>query len=78
MLLRSFEVVGPKGDIVHSGYIIPQWEAPCSEAVASSLGFQWTIPSDAIGGEYTVRTTAESNRAPAERTFQASHYYQYL
>src|SRR5262245_14981389 len=42
----SFEIKGPKGDTVASGF---------SPVVDSTVAFSWDIPASQAGGEYTVR-----------------------
>ena len=42
------QVVGPKGDVVASGYVNGQ---------DSVLGFAWDVPAEQAGGEYTAKVT---------------------
>ncbi len=61
----SFEIKGPKGETVSSGF---------STIVDSIAGFSWDIPSSQAGGEYTVRISVPSGEAPAERKFDIRAY----
>jgi len=61
----SFEIKGPKGDLVASGF---------SEMIDSVIGFSWDIPAGQAGGEYTVRVSTPSSDAPAERKFDIRAY----
>jgi len=61
----SFEIKGPKGDLVASGF---------SEMIDSVVGFSWDIPAGQAGGEYTVRVSTPSSDAPAERKFDIRAY----
>ena len=61
-----FEIKGPKGDTVTSGF---------SRVVDSVVGFSWSIPAGQPGGEYTVRIIHPSTGdAPAERKFDIRAY----
>ena len=51
----SYEIRGPKGDIVTSGV---------SAVVDSVVGFSWDIPPSQAGGEYLVRISHPSGRSP--------------
>jgi A-macroglobulin TED domain/Carboxypeptidase regulatory-like domain/MG2 domain/Alpha-2-macroglobulin family len=61
----SFEIKGPKGDTVVSGF---------STIIDSIVGFSWDIPTTQPGGEYTVRISNPSGDAPAERKFDIRAY----
>src|SRR5438477_7335506 len=61
----SFEIKGPKGDIVTSGV---------SAIIDSIAGFSWDIPASQAGGEYTVRIFHPSGDTPAERKFDIRAY----
>jgi len=56
----SFEIKGPKGDTVASGF---------AGVVDSVAGFSWDIPASQAGGEYTVRVSYPSGDVWAERKF---------
>jgi alpha-2-macroglobulin-like protein len=61
----SFEIKGPKGDTVASGF------SNISDSVA---GFSWDIPAAQAGGEYTVRVSHPSSIGTAERKFDIRAY----
>jgi hypothetical protein len=61
----SFEIKGPKGDTVASGF---------SPIVDSVVGFAWDIPAGQPGGEYTVRISHPWSSASAERKFDIRTY----
>jgi len=62
----TFEIKGPKGDTVASG------SAGVTDSVA---GYNWVIPADQPGGEYTVRVSRPmSADPPAERKFEIRSY----
>ena len=61
-LQAAFTVTGPKGDSVASGWVNSQ---------DSVLGFQWKVPEEQAGGEYTMKVTYPGNgHAPGERKFE--------
>lgn len=62
----TVEIAGPKGDIVASGH----------QATDNSvLGFQWTIPPEQAGGEYTVKVSYPwQGYTPAQRKFEIRAY----
>jgi uncharacterized protein YfaS (alpha-2-macroglobulin family) len=60
------EIKGPKGDTVASGRAASQ---------DSVVGFQWDVPADQAGGEYTIRMSYPwHGYAPAERKFDIRAY----
>ncbi len=60
------EIRGPKGDRIASGWV------PSEDSV---LGYQWTIPDEQAGGEYTVHIAYPmSGQPPAERKFDIRVY----
>jgi hypothetical protein len=61
----SFQIKGPKGDIVASG------TSPINDSVS---GFAWEIPASQAGGEYTIRISHPWSDAPAERKFDIRAY----
>jgi hypothetical protein len=61
----SFEITGPKGNTVASGF---------SAIIDSVVGFSWDIPASQAGGEYTVRIDDPWGGAPAERKFDIRAY----
>ena len=60
----SFEIKGPKGDTVASGF---------SSIVDSVAGFSWDIPAGQPGGEYVVRIS-QAQGDTAERKFEIRAY----
>jgi hypothetical protein len=64
-LTASFEIKGPKGETVASGF---------STIVDSVAGFSWDIPASQPGGEYTVRISHPLEEVPAERKFDIRAY----
>ena len=60
----SFEIKGPKGDTVASGF---------SPIIDSTVAFSWDIPVSQAGGEYTVRILHPQSAA-AERKFDIRAY----
>lgn len=65
-LQAAFTVTGPKGDSVASGWVNSQ---------DSVLGFQWKVPEEQAGGEYTMKVTYPGNgHAPGERKFDIRAY----
>jgi hypothetical protein len=60
----SFEIKGPKGDTVASGF---------SAITDSVAGFSWDIPAGQPGGEYTVRIL-HPTATPSERKFDIRAY----
>lgn len=62
----AMEIRGPKGDVVASGQVLTE------DSVA---GFQWTVPEEQAGGQYTVHATHPwRGDAPAERKFEVRAY----
>jgi hypothetical protein len=62
----TVEIRGPKGDVVASGPVASQ------EGV---LGFQWDVPQEQAGGEYTIAVSYPwEGYAPAERRFDIRAY----
>lgn len=60
------EIQGPKGDVVASGRVVSQ---------ESVFGFQWNVPSEQAGGEYTLHITYPwEGLPPAERKFDIRAY----
>ncbi len=60
------EIKGPKGDVVASGQVVSQ---------ESVVGFQWDVPQDQSGGEYTISFTyPHEGYTPAERKFDIRAY----
>ncbi|MBW3596082.1 MAG: A-macroglobulin complement component [Planctomycetes bacterium] len=60
------EIKGPKGDVVASGSAASQ---------DSVLGFQWDVPEEQPGGEYTIHVTYPWHGfTPAERKFDIRAY----
>ncbi len=65
-LQAAFNIKGPKGDSVASGWATSQ---------ESVFGLQWTVPDEQAGGEYTVHVTyPEFGYTPAERKFDIRAY----
>jgi hypothetical protein len=60
----SFEIKGPKGDTVASGF---------ASIVDSVAGFSWDIPAGQPGGEYVVRIS-QAQGDTAERKFEIRAY----
>jgi hypothetical protein len=60
----SFEIKGPKGDTVASGF---------SSIIDSVAGFSWDIPAGQPGGEYVVRIS-QAQADIAERKFEIRAY----
>ena len=66
LLQAAFNIKGPKGDSVASGWATAQ---------ESVFGLQWTVPDEQAGGEYTVHVTyPASGYTPAERKFDIRAY----
>ena len=62
----AFNIKGPKGDSVASGWVNSQ---------ESVFGLQWKVPDEQAGGEYTVNVTYPGyGYAPAERKFDVRVY----
>ena len=62
----TLEVLGPKGDVVASGWVQTQ---------ESVFGYQWIIPEGQIGGEYTLKLSPTGRGdAPVIRTFDIRNY----
>ncbi len=62
----TIEITGPKGDVVASGV------SPTENSV---LGFEWTIPENQAGGQYTVKVSQPwTGDAPSERKFDIRAY----
>jgi alpha-2-macroglobulin-like protein len=60
------EIRGPKGDTVASGMV---------QAEQSVMGFQWAIPAEQPGGQYTLTIRYPwDGHAPAERMFEVRAY----
>ena len=60
------EIRGPKGDTVASGWVA---------AEDSLLGYQWDIPAELPGGQYTIDVSyPHSGQPPAERKFEIRAY----
>jgi hypothetical protein len=65
-LQAAFNIKGPKGDSVASGWVTSQ---------DSVFGLQWKVPDEQAGGEFTVNVTYPSHGyAPAERKFDVRAY----
>jgi uncharacterized protein YfaS (alpha-2-macroglobulin family) len=60
------QINGPKGDIVAQGFAAIQ---------DSVLGFQWDIPAEQAGGEYSIKVSHPmTGHPPAERKFDIRAY----
>lgn len=60
------EIKGPKGDTVASGMVASQ---------ESVVGFQWDVPQEQAGGEYTIKVSYPfEGYTPAERKFDIRAY----
>jgi hypothetical protein len=60
------EILGPKGEVVATGY---------SAAQQGVVGFAWTVPDTAAGGEYKVKLSFPNDGfPPAERKFDVRVY----
>ncbi|MDB4624670.1 MG2 domain-containing protein [Rubripirellula sp.] len=65
-LQAAFNIKGPKGDSVASGWVNSQ---------ESVFGLQWKVPDEQVGGEYTVNVTYPGyGYTPAERKFDVRVY----
>lgn len=65
-LQGAFNIKGPKGDSVASGWVNSQ---------ESVFGLQWKVPDEQAGGEYTVNLTYPGyGYTPAERKFDVRAY----
>ncbi|MDB4730280.1 MG2 domain-containing protein [bacterium] len=65
-LQAAFNIKGPKGDSVASGWVTLQ---------ESVFGLQWKVPDEQAGGEFTVNVTYPSHGyTPAERKFDVRAY----
>jgi hypothetical protein len=65
-LQAAFNIKGPKGDSVASGWVNSQ---------DSVFGLQWKVPVEQAGGEFTVNVTYPSHGyTPAERKFDVRAY----
>ncbi|MCP4945822.1 MAG: A-macroglobulin complement component [Planctomycetaceae bacterium] len=65
-LQAAFNIKGPKGDSVASGWVTSQ---------DSVFGLQWKVPDEQAGGEFTVNVTYPSHGyTPAERKFDVRAY----
>ncbi len=64
--VAQVQVVGPKGEVITSG---------SSRSEDSIVGFDWTVPESAAGGEYTLKVTyPQQGYAPAQRKFDVRIY----
>ncbi len=62
----AVEIKGPKGDVVASG---------AASSQDSVFGFQWDVPQEQSGGEYTIHVTYPwEGLTPAERKFDIRTY----
>ncbi len=65
-LQAAFNIAGPKGDSVATGWLNSQ---------DSVFGFQWKVPEEQAGGEYTIKVTYPiQGYAPGERKFDIRAY----
>jgi len=65
-LSAMVEIQGPKGDTVASGFVASD---------ESVLGYEWTIPPEQAGGEYTIKVSYPFfGQPPAERKFDIRAY----
>ncbi len=62
----TVKISGPKGDVVHEG---------SSYDTESAIGYQWTVPDDITGGQYTAKISSPTLGIPeAERAFDIRAY----